>query len=90
MIWVYIISHAEIHSAQEKTMNKANRYERTAANIAADFGVHVEWAAANREYVVETVACGTAHQARVVARKKAREFAAAAGAGNSYKPKLYP
>lgn len=50
-----------------------NRYEQTAQKIQREYGVHVEWAPANREYVVDTVACANATEARRVAQRKARE-----------------
>lgn len=39
-----------------------NRFERTAASIAARYGVHVEYAPANREYVVEGCPASTARR----------------------------
>lgn len=51
-----------------------NRYEKTAARIQRDTGVHVEWAPANREYVVDTEPCRDARQAHRVAFRKAREL----------------
>jgi hypothetical protein len=49
-------------------MNDLNRFERVAKEITQRHGVHVEWAPANREYVVEGRPAGTARKADQIAR----------------------
>lgn len=49
-----------------------NRFEKVAKAITERHGVHVEWAPANREYVVETVPCGSARKAEKYASECAR------------------
>lgn len=46
--------------------------EKIARDIARTFGIHVEWAPANREYVVDTRPFGTAKEARKYARSLSR------------------
>lgn len=46
--------------------------EKIARDIARKFGIHVEWAPANREYVVDTRPFGTAKEARKYARSLSR------------------
>jgi hypothetical protein len=59
--------------------DKLNRFERVAMEIGERHGVHVEWASANREYVVEGRGFSSARRAEAYARDRGREFAAAAG-----------
>lgn len=51
---------------------KIARNEKIARDIARKFGIHVEWASANREYVVDTRPFGTAKEARKYARSLSR------------------
>jgi hypothetical protein len=51
------------------------RYDRAAARIARQYGVHVEWAPAIREYVVEQRLCRDAREAERYARRVASELA---------------
>ena len=45
-----------------------NRFEKTAAKIQKQWGVRVEWACANREYVVEGRPVSSASQAEKIAK----------------------
>ncbi len=62
-----------------------DRFQRTAARIQAAHGVRVEWAPANREYVVDNTPCSSAREAESTAYRIAKELAARCGAGNSYR-----
>jgi hypothetical protein len=55
-------------------MHADTRYDRAAARIARRYGVHVEWAPANREYVVEQRPCRDAREAERYARQVAAEL----------------
>ena len=55
------------------TANRLNRFERAAARIQSTYHVHVEWAPANREYVVDTAPCGNARNAERYARELAAD-----------------
>lgn len=60
-------------------MEKLNRFEKFAAKLTKEFGVHVEWAPANREYVVEGRPISDARGARKLAKKIYREVNALMG-----------
>ena len=61
--------------------SQLNRFERVASRITADHGVHVEWAPANREYVVEGRPCGTARAAEGMAKALCENYS---GIGRNY------
>jgi hypothetical protein len=52
-------------------METLNRFERVAAEISKRHGVQVEWAPANREYVVEGRPCSGALYAEKIAKQRA-------------------
>jgi hypothetical protein len=54
-----------------------NRYHKVAARITKEHGVHVEYASANAEYVIEGHACRGSRQAERLAKQ-------AATAANNY------
>ena len=52
-------------------MSNLNRFEKVAYTLSIKYGVHVEFATANREYVVEGRPAANAYQAEKIAKKLA-------------------
>lgn len=56
--------------------NSINRFEKAARKLASDMGyaVHIEWAPANQEYVVDGYPAGNIREARRIAIRERAKY----------------